>query len=277
MVSHRRLETELAAAIEGQQFDLVYQPQHRLADHRIEAVEALLRWKHPEHGQLGPAEFMSVAEASGHIVPLGHWALEEVCRQLGSWEGAGVPVPRVTINVTAAEFRQPGFADTVRSVLKSHSIDPGLIELEISERALSDDTKGTRECLNALKSIGVRLAVDDFSGAGLHLTYLRQLPIDVLKIDRSLVSQLETSEDAQAICSAVLAIAHRFLLDAVAQGIESEQQEAFLTKHDCLYGQGNYFSAPIEPDAIRAMLVERGGQATRRPRVTRKRTAMKTG
>lgn len=277
ILSHRRLETELAAAIERQQFELVYQPQHRLADHRIEAVEAILRWKHPERGQLDPSEFMAVAEESGHVLPLGNWLLEEVCRQLGSWEAAGVPVPRVAINVAAAQLRQPGFPDMVRSVLQSHSIDPGLIELELSERSLLDDPEATQACLNALKNIGVRLAVADFGGRGLHLAYLRQLPIDVLKIDRSFVSQLDTSEDAQAICSAVLAIAHRFLLDAVAQGVESEQQEAFLTKHDCLYGQGNYFSAPIEPDAIRALLVQRGGQATRRPRVTRKRIAMKTG
>jgi diguanylate cyclase (GGDEF)-like protein len=277
ILSHRRVEGELTAAIERQEFELVYQPQHRLADHRIEAVEALVRWKHPERGELGASEFMSVAEESGHIIPLGQWVLEQVCRQLKIWEGARVPVPRVAINVAAAELRQPGFADTVKGVLKSHSVDPGLIELEVSERALLEDTEGMRACLNALKSIGVRLAVDDFRGGGLHLTYLRHLPIDVLKIDRSFVSQLDSSEDAQAICGAVLAIAHRFLLDAVAEGIESEQQEAFLTKHDCLYGQGNYFSAPIAPDAIRTMLVERGTQATRRPRVTRKRIAMRTG
>jgi EAL domain-containing protein (putative c-di-GMP-specific phosphodiesterase class I) len=138
-----------------------------------------------------------------------------------------------------------------------------------------DNSEGTRECLYALKDVGVRLAVDDFGAGRSCLSYLRQLPLDVLKIDRSFVSDLDTSEDAQVICSAILSIAHRFLLDAVATGIESEQQEAFLMRHDCLYGQGNYFSAPKEPDAIRAMLVERGGQATRRPRVTRKR--MKTG
>jgi EAL domain-containing protein (putative c-di-GMP-specific phosphodiesterase class I) len=226
---------------------------------------------------LSPSEFISVAEKSGHIVPLGLWVIEEVCRQLGRWESAGVPVPRVTINVAAAQFRQPGFHDAVRSVLQSHSIDPGLIELEFTERSLMDDTGGTRECLYALKDVGVRLAVGEFGADLSCLSYLRQLPVDVLKIDRSFVSDLDTNEDAQAICSALLSIARHFLLDAVAKGIESGQQEAFLMKHDCLYGQGDHFSALKEPEAIRAMLVERGGQATRRPRVTRKRIAMKTG
>jgi EAL domain-containing protein (putative c-di-GMP-specific phosphodiesterase class I) len=183
----------------------------------------------------------------------------------------------VAINVAAAELRQPDFPETVRSVLQSHSIDPGLIELEFSERSLMDDSADARKCLHALKDIGVRLAVDDFGTGRSHLSYLRQLPVDVLKIDRSFVSELDTSEDAQAICSAILSIAHRFLLDAVALGIETHETEAFLTKYDCLYGQGNYLSAPTEADTLSAMLVERGGQATRRPRVMRKRAAMKTG
>jgi diguanylate cyclase (GGDEF)-like protein len=276
-LSHRRLEIDLEVAIEQGQFELLYRPQLRLADHRIEAVEALLCWNHPERGRLSLSEFASVAEESGHIIPLGLWMIEEVCRQLQSWERAEVPVPRVTINVAAAQLRRPGFPDAVRGALQSHSIDPGLIELEFSERSLMAGTEGARECLCALKNIGVRLAIDDF-GAGLScLSYLRQFPLDVLKIDRSFVSALDTSEDAQIICSGILSIANRFLLEAVAKGIESAQQEEFLTRHDCLYGQGDYFSAPSGPDQIRAMLVESGGQATRRRRVTRRRIAMKAG
>jgi diguanylate cyclase (GGDEF)-like protein len=277
VLSHRRLEIDLTVAIGQGQFELLYQPQLRLADHRIEAVEALLGWRHPERGRLSPSEFMSVAEESGHIIPLSLWVIEEVCRQLKRWESAGVPVPRVAINVAAAQLRQPGFHDTVRSVLGAHSVDPGLIELEFTERSLLDNADGTRERLFALRDVGVRLAIDDFGADRSCLSYLRQLPLDVLKVDRSFVSDLDTSEDARVICSAILSIAHGFLLDTVAKGIESEQQEAFLTKHHCLYGQGNHFGAPIEADAIRAMLIERGGQATRRPRVTRKRIAVKAG
>lgn len=277
ILSYRRLEADLKVAIEREQFELLYQPQVRLADHRIEAVEALLRWKHPERGRVSPNEFISVAEESGYIIPMGLWVIEEVCRQLGRWESAGVPVPRVAINVAAVQLRQPGFHDAVRGVLQSHSIDAGLIELELTERALMDDADGTRECLYALQDIGVRLAIDYFGAGHSCLSHLRQLPLDVLKIDRSFVSDLHASQDAQIICSAILTIAHRFSLDAVAEGIESEQQEAFLTRHDCQYGQGHYFSAPIEPDQIGAMMVERGGQATRQRRVTRRRITTKAG
>jgi diguanylate cyclase (GGDEF)-like protein len=277
ILSYRRYEADLKGAIEQQQFELLYQPQLRLADHRIDAVEAQLRWKHPERGHLGPSEFISVAEQSGHIVELGRWMIEEACRQLGRWKSAGVPVPRVTMSVAAAQLRQAGFNDTVRSVLQAHSIDPGLIELEFSERSLMDNAEGARECLWGLKDVGVRLAVDDFGAGRSSLSYLRQLPLDVLKIDGSFVADLEKSEDAKAICGAILSIAHRFLLEAVAKGIETEEQEAFLVRHDCLYGQGNYLSAPIAADAISKMLVERGGQATRRPRVMRRRVATKAG
>jgi EAL domain-containing protein (putative c-di-GMP-specific phosphodiesterase class I) len=277
ILSYHRLETDLKEAIEREQFELLYQPQLRLADQRVDAVEALLCWKHPERGRLNPGDFISVAEESGHIVPLGLWVIEEVCRQLKRWEGAGVPLPRVAINVSATQFRQPDFHDLVRGALQSHSVDPALIELELTEHSLMEDTEGTRECLRALKKIGVRLAIDDFGAGYSCLAYLRQFPLDVLKIDRSFVSDLETSLDAQAICSAILSIAHRLSLDAVAEGIESERQLAFLTRNDCLYGQGFYFSVPVEADKIAAMMVQSGAQATRRRRVTSKRVVAKAG
>jgi EAL domain-containing protein (putative c-di-GMP-specific phosphodiesterase class I) len=277
ILSSYRLEASLKAAVKNEQFVLLYQPQVRLADHRIEAVEALLHWKHPERGLLNPAEFMSVAEESGCIVPMGMWAIEEVCRQLKSWEDAGVPVPRVGLNVAAAQLRQAGFHDALRNVLQSHSVDPELIELEFTERALTDDVGAARERLWALRDIGVRLAIDDFSARHLCLGDLRQFPLDVLKVGPSFVSDLDTSKDAQAVCGAIVSIAHGFLLEAVANGVTSEQQEAFLTKHHCLYGQGEYYGAPLEPEQIGVKMAESGGQVTRRRRVPRKRTAMKVG
>ena len=277
ILSYHRLSADLTNALSRGQFELLYQPQLRLADHRIEAVEALLRWRHPERGLLSPGEFISAAEESGDIIPLGLWVIEEVCQQLGRWESAGVPVPRVAINVSAVQFRQPGFHEAVRNVLESHSVDPELIEFELTEHSLMDGADGTRECLYALKDIGVRLAIDDFGAGYSCLSNLRRFPLDVLKIDRSFVSDLEKSMDAKVLCSAILSIAHRLSLDAVAEGIESEQQEAFLTRHDCQYGQGFYFSVPIGADQIGAMMVESGGQATRRRRVTRRRIASKAG
>jgi EAL domain-containing protein (putative c-di-GMP-specific phosphodiesterase class I) len=277
ILSYHRLETDLKNAVAREQLALLYQPQLRLADHRIDAVEALLRWNHPERGTLSPSDFLSVAEESGHIIPMGVWVIEEACRQLKRWEAAGVPLPRVAINVAGVQFRQPGFHETVRRVLEAHSVDPSLIELELTEHSLMEDTKNTRECLRNLKRIGLRLAIDDFGAGYSCLSHLRQFPLDVLKIDRSFVSDLEKNIDAQVICSAILSIAHALSLDAVAEGIESEQQLSFLTRNDCLYGQGFYFSAPIEADKIGAMMVESGGQATRRRRVTTRNVAAKIG
>jgi len=277
ILSAYRLDAGLKAALKQEQFVLLYQPQVRLADHRIEAVEALLHWRHPERGLLNPGEFMSAAEASDCIMPIGMWAIEQVCRQLGHWESAGAPVPRVAVNVAAAQLRQPEFSDALRSVLQAHSVDPELIELEFTERALMDDAGGTRERLWALRDVGVRLAIDDFAARDLSLGELRQLPLDVLKVGPSFVSDLDTSKDAQAVCGAIVSIAHGFLLDAVANGVSSERQEAFLTKHHCLYGQGDHYGAAMQPEQVASKMAESGGQVTRRRRVPRKRTALKAG
>lgn len=275
ILSHHRVEAGLKSAVQQGHFELKYQPQLRLADHRIEAVEALVYWKHPERGLISSREFISVAEQSGCIAAMGLWAIEEACRQLGRWESAGVPVPRVGINVAAAHFRQPGFHDAVRGVLQSHSVDPELIELEVPERVLMDDAEGTRDRLYALKDLGVRLAIDEFGAGHLRLGDLQQLPLDVLKIGPSFVSGLDTSKDTQTVCGAILSIAHGFSLDAVADGVTSEQQEAFLTRHNCLYGQGEHYSPPVDAERIGQLMAESGGQATRRRRVIRKRVAAK--
>ena len=278
ILSHHRFETDLKDAVARGQFQLLYQPQVRLADHRIDVVESVLHWNHPERGRMGPSEFTTVAEETGHIIPIGLWVIEEVCRQLKRWETAGVPVPRVAINIAPVHFHQPDFPDALRTVLQSHSVDPALIELELAERALIQDPDGTRDCLRALKKLGVRLAIDEFGAGYSCLKYLRQFPLDVLKIDRSFVSDLDTNKDGQVMCSAILSIAHRLSLDAVADGIESEGQVSFLTRNDCQYGQGNYFSALIDAEQIGALMVKSGGQDTRRRRVTsRPRTAAKAG
>jgi diguanylate cyclase (GGDEF)-like protein len=263
VVSYHRLETELKAAITEQQFELVYQPQFGLTDHRIHAVEALLRWNHPVRGQVRPEEFVSVAEDRGYIIPVGLWAIEQVCRQLKQWESMGAPLPRVAINIAAAQFRQADFPMEVRHALDRYGIASDLIELELTERSLMEDTDATRECLRRLKDIGVRLAIDDFGTGYSCLSYLRRFPLDVLKIDRSFVSDLHTSGDAQAICGAILSIAHRLSLDAVAEGIETEQQLAFLTRHGCQFGQGYYFSRPVDAAAIGALIADRAAQTIR--------------
>jgi diguanylate cyclase (GGDEF)-like protein len=278
VLAHRQLEQDLAVAIDRKELELLYQPQVRLADDRIEAVEALLRWTHPERGRIRPAEFIGVARKEGHIIPLGLWVMKEVCRQLGRWKDAGVLLPRVAINVDGAQLREPGFPNDVRNLLQSHSIDPGLIELEFTEQALMDDPVAMQESLYALKDVGVRLAIDHFGAAPSRLSFLQQFPLDLLKIDRSFVAGVDSDFDAQVMCSILLTIAHRLSLDAVAEGIESASQEAFLTRHNCLYGQGYHFSVPIEPDQVAEMMLKRGAQGARQGRpVIRKRKAIAAG
>ena len=276
--AQRRLEQELQAAIEQGQFQLLYQPQVRLADDRIEAVEALLRWNHPERGLISPEEFIGAAEKNGFIISIGRWVIEEVCRQLGRWKSAGVMLPRVAINIAGAQLQRPEFPDEVRNLLEAHSVDPGLIEFELTEQSLMDDPVGAHNSLYNLKEVGVQLALDYFGAGPSSLSYLQKLPLDALKIDRSFVSGVDTSLEAQVICSIILNIAHRFSLDAVAEGVESEKQEAFLIRHDCQYGQGYHFSEPIAPDAVAEMMVKRGIQTTRKKRpVIRRRTAITVG
>ena len=261
ILRYHGIENDLRKGIAEQQFQLLYQPQVSFSDYRVHAVEALLRWNHPTRGLVTPDEFISVAEESGCIVPLGLWVLDEACRQLKQWEAAGLPVPRMAVNVSAVHFHQPDFHDHVRETLSRHSVEPGRIELELTERSLMEDTDGARASLRALKNIGVRLAIDDFGTGYSCLAYLRRFPIDVLKIDRSFVSDLNTSTDDQAICAAILSIAQRLSLDSVAEGIESEQQLRFLTKQGCRFGQGYYFSRPIDALQIATMLASRGVQA----------------
>jgi EAL domain-containing protein (putative c-di-GMP-specific phosphodiesterase class I) len=184
--------------------------------------------------------------------------LEEACRQLKEWQRNGLPLPRVAINVAPMHFHQADFHEQIRDVLQRYAVDPTWIELELTERSLMEDTEIVRACLRGLKQIGVRLAIDDFGTGYSCLSYLRRFPIDVLKIDRSFVSDLDTNSDDQAICGMILSIAQRLSLDSVAEGIETEQQLAFLARHGCGFGQGYYFSEPLEAHAIAPLLASRG-------------------
>lgn len=275
VTDHRRLEHDLKIAIDGGQFELLYQPQVRLADDRIEAVEALLYWNHPERGRLSQSEFAGVADSGGYVIPIGLRVIEDVCRQLGEWRNAGVLLPRVAIGIAGAQFLHSGFPDQVRTLLAAHSVDPALIELEFTEASLTGDPDRVRESLHALKDIGVRLAIDRFGDGATRLGELQRLPLDVLRIDQSCISEVDTNFDAQILCGIVLSLAHRLSLEAVAVGIESEKQESFLARHDCLYGQGSHFSPPVQPDRVAEMMAQRGIQSNRKKRrVVRRRKAV---
>jgi len=250
IIRYHQLETDLGKALQRSEFTLVYQPQIGLEDGRVHALEALLRWEHPERGLVMPSQFISVAEESGHIVPIGLWVLERVCRQIREWQAASEPVMRVAVNVAPANFEQPDFHRHVEATLARYEIQPDLIELEVTEGTLMANTDSVEESLRKLKLTGVRLSVDDFGTGHSCLNYLRQFPIDVLKIDRSFVMDLGRNEHGTAICGLVLSIARSLNLEVVAEGVENNTQLEFLKKHHCEYVQGQYYSMPVPPDEL---------------------------
>jgi EAL domain-containing protein (putative c-di-GMP-specific phosphodiesterase class I) len=244
IIRYHLLEGDLKKALERDEFELVYQPQIRLNDRKISACEALLRWNHPTRGVVGPNEFISVAEDNGFVVPIGLWVLEHVCQQLREWKRARLPLPRIAINVSPRHFHQAGFHRQVAATLQRYSVPPSLIELELTEGSLMRDTDDIQRGLQQLKDTGVRLAIDDFGTGYSCLSYLKKFPIDVLKIDRSFVSDIGVSADGQAICGVILSIAKRLGLDTVAEGVENERQLSFLLNQGCEYAQGFYFGKP---------------------------------
>jgi diguanylate cyclase (GGDEF)-like protein len=258
IMKYHQLETDLGKALDRDEFTLVYQPQIGLVDNKIHALEALLRWNHPEKGLVLPSEFISVAEESGHIVPIGFWVLERVCKQIKEWQRQDMPLLRVAVNVAPANFEQPDFHRQVEATLGRYGVEPGLVELELTEGTLMRDTDSVQDALRNLKMTGVRLSVDDFGTGHSCLSYLRQFPIDVLKIDRSFVMDLGRNEHGTAICGLVLSIARSLNLEVVAEGVENETQLAFLNRHNCEYVQGQYFSMPVAVDELPALYRERG-------------------
>ena len=265
IIRYHQLENDLGKALLNDEFVLVYQPQIGLADGKVHALEALLRWNHPERGFLLPAEFISVAEESGHIVPIDLWVLERVCRQLREWQATNVPLLRIAVNVAPANFQQADFHRHVEATLGRYGIPPGLIELELTEGSLMENTDSVQDTLRKLKLTGVRLAIDDFGTGHSCLSYLRQFPIDVLKIDRSFVMDLGRNAHGTAICGLVLSIARSLNLEVVAEGVENETQLAFLTKYRCGSVQGQYFSMPVRPEELPAIFESHGTKAAKHP------------
>ena len=190
LIHYHRTESELREALETQQFHLVFQPKMDLHDGALRGLEALLRWTHSERGTIDPREFIPVAEASGHIVPLGYWVIEQACRHIQAWRNFGIEVPQISVNVSALQFNQPNFHEQVRAILERTSAPPELLELELTEGVLMEDTESVQACLLRLKAIGLRLGIDDFGTGHSCLSYLRRFPIDVLKIDKSFVSDI---------------------------------------------------------------------------------------
>lgn len=247
---HMELEAELRHALERGELALAYQPKLNLRTRRIEGAEALLRWNHPLLGSVSPAEFIPLAEETGLIIPLGEWVLHTACAQNRAWQDAGLPALPVSINLSARQFRGNDLVSLVKRVLEQTRLGPECLELELTESALVQHMEETASALSRLKTSGVRLSLDDFGTGYSSLNYLRHFPFDTLKLDRSFISDVTTMSHAGTLTRAIITLAHDLSLNVVAEGIETEEQFAFLRAHGCDEGQGYYLHPPLPPDGF---------------------------
>ncbi|UQU61490.1 EAL domain-containing protein [Couchioplanes caeruleus] len=255
MMERLALRTSLLEAIDGRQFVLQYQPIVDVHTRDVVGVESLVRWQHPERGLLSPYHFIDLAEESGAIVGLGEWVLRESLRQIAEWRAtAPESSPRyVSVNVSARQFRQPGFVDRVRAALAESGAEPGWLLLEITESLVLRDADQVCADLATLRALGVRIAIDDFGTGYSSLSYLRQIPVDVLKIDKSFIDDILASGRQRALVDAIVTLARHLDLTVVAEGIEDPAQRAMLAGMGCPYGQGYLFSKPVWPAEVPAL------------------------
>jgi len=253
------LEQDLHRALERDELILHYQPQKDYGTGRISGAEALVRWQHPERGLVPPDSFISVAEESGMIEGLGEWVLRNTCRQFRAWRDAGIAPPYVSVNVSTKQLLVERFAERVQVILRETDVAPACIEFEITEGLLMQDSPVVAANLQRLRVLGLRFALDDFGTGFSSLAYLKRLPIDVLKIDRYFVRDLATSVDAQAIVNAMLAMAAALGKQVIAEGVETEEQLAYLRAQRCFLIQGFYFSKPLPAAEFAALMRKERG------------------
>ena len=250
------LETALRRALERQEFLLHFQPKLDLGTGKVSGVEALLRWQRPEVGLVSPLDFIPLLEETGLIVEVGEWVIRDACRQINAWNQEGVaPVP-IAINLSGRQFHQKTLAAQIAQIVREHSVDPRLLEFEITEGAIMANAEQTVRILEEMQSAGISISVDDFGTGYSSLAYLKRFPIDAVKIDRSFVNYVVTDPDDAAIVLAVIGLAHAMELKVVAEGVETEEQLAFLRANACDQIQGYLFSRPLDGAGIAAFLRE---------------------
>ena len=273
-VERQSLEEDLRRALDREEFVLHYQPKIDLRTGAITGAEALIRWMHPTRGLLAPAQFIPIAEDTGLILPIGNWVLREACRQARTWVDAGLPMTSMAVNVSAMELRGESFLDGLFLILTETGLEPGALEIELTESVLMKHAESAASILLSLRERGVHVAVDDFGTGYSSLSYLREFPIDALKIDQSFVRQITSAEDDMSIVTAVISMARSLKLRVVAEGVETAEQMAFLQAGECDEAQGYHFSRPV-PAVDFASLLKSGlpGPSARPPGGRRPRVA----
>jgi len=254
-VQHRlAVETGLRQALAREEFLLHYQPQVDATSGALVGVEALIRWRNPTSGLLFPGAFIGVAEDLGLIVPIGIWVLRRACAQVMAWQAAGLGRFRVAVNVSARQFARSDLSEVVREVLAETGLPPALLDLEITETEMMQQTPDAMATLQRIHDLGVGIAVDDFGIGYSSLGYIKRLPIDRLKIDKSFVRDIETDRDDAAITTAVIAMAHELGLKVVAEGVETAAQLEFLKSHGCDEAQGYFIARPMPEENVPAFV-----------------------
>ena len=259
VIKRMALEREMRAALEHGELNLHYQPQFDAQSGRICGVEALIRWQHPVRGMVAPGEFIAAAEQSGLIIPIGQWVLATACADAARWQQAGYPV-RVAVNLSPAQFKDLHLVQRVMDSLNTSGLAPALLELELTEGVVMQDTATTQQTLLAFKALGVQVTLDDFGTGYSSLSYLKRMPLSCLKIDQSFVAGLPGDAKDQAIVKAILAVALGLGLRVVAEGIETREQSQILQQMGCHALQGHYFSRPMPTSEINALLADSNPQ-----------------
>ncbi|OBV40733.1 EAL domain-containing protein [Janthinobacterium psychrotolerans] len=239
-----RLETFLRRSIEKNEIFLNYQPQVEIDTGRLIGVEALVRWNHPELGLVAPARFIPLAEDSGYINQLGKWVLDEACRQMMRWQAQGLQVPKMAVNLSVKQFERGSMAGMVADILRETGLEPQRLQLEVTESVIMN-TGDALGFINDLHAIGVGLAIDDFGTGYSSLAYLKQLPVQTLKIDRSFIKDIARDANDEAIAIAIIELGKSMQLSVIAEGVETEEQAAFLLRHGCRLAQGYFYSRPV--------------------------------
>ncbi len=241
----RLLEIDLGTALEKSEFELYYQPQVDIMTGQIVGMEALLRWCHPQRGIVSPERFIPVAEETGLIISIGEWVLQRACAQAQTWQKSSGRPLQVSVNLSARQFQQENLVETVALVLSETGLDPQLLALELTETSVMSDVNASISILQELKGIGIKISIDDFGTGYSSLNYLKSLPIDTLKIDRSFISQVTSNDQDAAIAKAIIGMAHSWQLKVIAEGVETAAQLAFLCQEGCHRIQGYFYSTPL--------------------------------
>jgi EAL domain-containing protein (putative c-di-GMP-specific phosphodiesterase class I) len=249
-IERLRLEADLRHALELNQLTLQYQPKIEVATGQISGVEALLRWTHPQLGNLAPTEFIPLAEETGLIIPIGRWVLKNACTQNMTWQAAGLPPISMAVNLSPRQFLDPNLLDDIDGVLAATGMPAHLLQLEITESMVMQNVERAIKLLDEIRSRGVRLAIDDFGTGYSSMSLMKKFPIDTIKIDRSFVRDLAESAEDRAIATAIISMGKALGLTVVAEGVETTEQDTFLRGHACDEVQGYLFSKPLRPEDI---------------------------